>query len=290
MVTVAVDLNKSSRRAANYWRALKGACRADNSVESDVSEFHIIWPLLRYKQIDSNRSVSLLAADCAQSRIGYSMRDSADWARTVGLVPSEDFEMSPSDPFVISTEPILEKAQVYLRQYWPEAAQEFRALTWAIAWVRPKRLNVASLSDPKRFGLVHLNAEMFSKRSAFELATALVHETAHHALYVETAIDPVFQSGAEDLIFSPIRCELRPAIGVLHGLFASFRMIKWAQLLTPHCHSNLEIENEVKRIKNSYLPGFQATGEKLLLMKLTEGGRKLISELIQQTMHQEASP
>ncbi len=168
-------------------------------------------------------------------------------------------------------------ALAMIRKYWPEAATEFAAHLASVVWI--KHRETYSASDPKLYGVIFLNKAYFKAHALVEMATDIIHEAAHHTLFVETAIDPMIPKNFAKSLFSPIRQAERPAIGVLHGLYSMIRMLLWARRLTTAEPGRADFMSESERMDGLFRDGLRPAIEELKGVGLSPGGQALIEAM-----------
>ncbi len=89
------------------------------------------------------------------------------------------------------------------------------------------KVSFRSGSTARAYGAVFLGMP-FRAFSEGEAATALVHELAHHELFLVNLLDRlVVESQDNRLEYAPLQGVQRPPIGRLHSLYALFRMLEF---------------------------------------------------------------
>jgi HEXXH motif-containing protein len=245
-------------RARSYWAALRLAGlkrRGDfeTGQESNYTLRSLAWPLSVYGRPNDARdpvalnsttegwfTADLLTSQGIQEVVGDRAPDHCVYLAT-----------SPSSEIAGK----LKDAVSMIQQFWPEAFLEVSETIRGFAFVRSQR-KFSSTSDPKIFGLIHLDEEFYASRSVAELATAILHETGHHSLFVETSRVKLISEPGK-ILYSPLRKQHRPAIGVLHAAVALYRMISWGRRISGLATS------EADRIAFDLVPKYTATLEEL---------------------------
>lgn len=80
-----------------------------------------------------------------------------------------------------------------------------------------------------------------SMLSTFRVAESILHEAMHLKLTLIEGVTPMIIPAAKGLYFSPWRDELRPAQGVLHGLFVFRAILDFYTALVPRVTAAREI-------------------------------------------------
>lgn len=193
----------------------------------------LLWPSAVYGTQPRLAQLSLRlnndAADFLESEAacfeGSTLIDAERWRELFDFQEDAGYRLGNLTP-----EHPLAKAQAQaegiLAEVWPEAAQEYGAMIKGVAWF--ESAGMQNFSDPKTFGMIFFN--MSNGSDPYRLVEELVHECAHHALFIETSTDPLLVNPKQEA-FSPIRNQMRPAIGVYHGSFAMGRMVELARRL-----------------------------------------------------------
>lgn len=135
-------------------------------------------------------------------------------------------------------------------------------------------VNFSNFSDPKYFGLIFINYDKII--DVYGLAEDIVHETAHHALFAYTAIDPCLKEPGR-LLYSPLRGYSRPTIGVLHSAMALGRILLWVNKLRNGGQTNHM--DYARMAETKYHPLFVDTIQILSKATLTSKGRDLLEAL-----------
>jgi HEXXH motif-containing protein len=102
------------------------------------------------------------------------------------------------------------------------------ALTWRCHLVRaPEDDFDVSFSDPEiPFSVFVSVPPAAAPSSELRVAENLVHETMHLLLTLFECEEPLIATRSSALVYSPWKRELRPAQGVLHGLYV-FAILRW---------------------------------------------------------------
>lgn len=261
------------RRAQGYWGSLRSAAmrRVSHQDSGNLPLMASSWPLMVYSKDLAFPSVNewldqesgwfdgnLLCTTGIADVLGDKAPDRCQYQ---GVAVSEGLGQKLADALAL------------ISQYWPEGAKEIAATIRGFAFVISAK-SFSSTSDPKIFGLIHLDQEFYQGRSVAELATALIHETGHHALFIESARVRLINEPGK-ILYSPLRKENRPAIGVLHASVALYRMISWGKKIMTSC------PEEAQRIQSQLVPKYKATMEELAAIEFLEGGIPMKRDLEQ---------
>jgi hypothetical protein len=274
--SVLVDFQASEKSAINYWAALQNKVNVMYHLETKSTK-SAAFPWLIYHR----RDVQNLPADLSPEKIiseeiscftDLKLTKKQLWNR-LPFGSNETHLSTTNDTDAVSS--LMEKSLLTIKELWPQALAEFEKLIRGIVWISSRK--TYSLSDPKLFGIIFLNAEYYINRSYAELATDIVHESAHHTLFVETSIDKLIPEDYKKPIFSPLRLEYRPAIGSLHAAFSLARMLRWARILLG---THLEdLQNEGQRLHRLYAQGFVALVAALGELSWSKRGEILLQDL-----------
>ncbi len=227
------DLAFSSSRAEKYWAAIqkRALTRLESfnikTVELSNEQFHkksSAWSVFLYttdeklSSILKNNDVKNIFDIEKNCFNNTHLVDAPLWKKT--LQPIEDGRFIYASDSPLGGEPPLIEALEIIEKSWPEGFAEFKILIRGCAWIYSARIE--SFSDPKLFGIIHLRRNL--KMPPFLLALDVVHETAHHAFFIETSIDPILLNPSQEL-YSSMQRKNRPAIGVFHAAVAIGRML-----------------------------------------------------------------
>lgn len=275
--SIVADLGVSADNIVRYWGALRK--RALAGMENPPAQAPVrsyLWPFLTYARSPWSSALPLTNLfDLEREEFsGTPMRDPMRFLERLGGGSSPKFTYATGEALRAAPNAKLREAMDLIAAIWPHAAKELDVASLGVAWIESPSGRVESSSDPKSFGIVHVNAEFFAKVSSHELATSLVHEAAHHALFVETSIDPLIPDDFKTPVYSPLRQEMRPAIGVLHAAFSISRMGQWAQKLISNGGNESDL-NEVRRIRSKYVCGLGPALEGLKALRLSERGARV---------------
>jgi hypothetical protein len=291
--TVVSDLTLSRGMIVRYWGALRkgGLARLPENgpLPRDLPDRSYLWPHLAYS---SNPAAALEAHPIArwldferQEFEGMPMPDPLRFLERLGSGKSDKFSYCERERVRQAPNDKLSQALDLIRSVWPLAAAELSDSVLGVAWIESEKGRiktpkgqVESSSDPKRFGVIHLNAEYFRAVSSFEVATALIHESAHHCLFVETAIDALIPEDFKTPVYSPLRREMRPAIGVLHAVFTTARIGQWARRLLDEAPGE-DASREVARISREYIVGYRAALGELERLRFSPRGMKVLQAM-----------
>jgi HEXXH motif-containing protein len=285
-VSIVSNITGSAEQTARYWRALqkRGLSQLKMVPASDVPVRSYLWPHLIYGETAKDAIAEASLArwfELEQEELsGLPMRDPKSFLQRLGDRPLSRFSCIDGELVRAAPNDKLKAAHELIAEIWPEAAGEFSEALLGVAWIDSpsQRIQIESSSDPKRFGVIFLKAAHFRTASHYELATALIHEAAHHALFVETAIDPLIPTDFKTSIFSPLRREMRPAIGVLHAVFTIARMGQWAKRLSER-RPTAGISDELARIRGKYISGLRATLVELRRVRFSPRGERMLREI-----------
>lgn len=114
-----------------------------------------------------------------------------------------------------------------------------------------------SHSDPKLPFSIFLSVpNTDTPRSTLRVLEALVHEAMHLQLSLLDMFEPLLLSN-QKLVYSPWMDELRPLLGVLHGMYVFSNVLRAFELLSERNNSDRQtsvyMDNRVKSIKNDLL-------------------------------------
>lgn len=271
------DRELSARHATAYWGALRAAALKRLGIVPDASlpPMALFWPMTVYATSVAPTSrdalTTALAAEAALFDGLLMSRGSAFQSKVGAKAPDLCTYLDASTSLSLCE--ALSHALQLIAEIWPAARSELDALVRGFTFVETNK-RFSSTSDPKIFGLIHIDYSFYQGRSAAELATALLHETGHHALFVATSAAKLIAE-PEKKVFSPLRGEDRPAIGVLHAAVALYRMITWGR------HLNSETSVEKARIEYDLVPKFRATMKELEAITFLPAGASLKNDLEQ---------
>lgn len=98
-------------------------------------------------------------------------------------------------------------------------------------FVRMKDGQFAGASMPTAFG-AYFAGDQFFQLSLSEQMISLVHELAHHELFLINLVDRLVLEEADfNMSFAPFQGKVRPPMGRLHSLYALFRMLQYSKSL-----------------------------------------------------------
>ena len=195
----------------------------------------------------------------------------------MGLIPEINLFLEHpllnEKPLLEAANQNLHKSLLVIEKIWPEAHEEIKAFNLGVGWFDDKQR--ISYSSPKMFGVLFINGRI-NQSDPIKLATSLIHECGHHALFVETAIDKLIPEDYAIEVYSPLRGTVRPAIGALHGLMAMGRMLVWASHLKKHMgdYKN-EGDNIIATLLLKYCDGIRSMDS----IQFSERGNAFLSEL-----------
>ncbi|MFI5362525.1 MAG: aKG-HExxH-type peptide beta-hydroxylase [Elusimicrobiota bacterium] len=204
------------------------------------------------------------------------MRDPKTFLDRLGVKVSPDFSYTTALAAGESLNIKLDESLRLIAREWPEMSREASQAILGVVWAQSDGFE--SGCDPKQFGVIVLNKDVFQQASPWEIATALIHETSHHALYVETTLDPLIPDDFMTPLYSTIRRETRPAIGVLHAAYAIARRGIWGLRLKRN-GSEPGAVDEVRRIGRQYIHHYGTLLTELEKIRFSPRGAHIYQEL-----------
>jgi len=282
--SVVFDLKISTERVGRYWRALRdrGLSRIGEGVPEKAPERSFLWPYLTYaedpRRACAGRSLEFWLEEERRDFSGLPMAAPGKFLAGLGVADAPAYTFVPAGDVARAPNDNLREALRMIDAIWPDAGAEIRGALLGVAWIRSPGGGIVSGCGPKEFGLVTLNAEHYHRASAHELATSLIHEAAHHALFVETARDPLIPQDFAKLLWSPLRKEMRPAIGVVHAVFTIARIGQWAKSLHDRTPGPL-VAAEIDRLRTKYFTGLRETMENLQSMRFSPQGQRIFDDI-----------
>lgn len=159
--------------------------------------------------VDADRMAMFTGPDLVMEQFGVE-------PRIVNDSPSRDLEK------------IFQDTMKHIRDVWPDLHDLVSVAIERMAYP-PNTEIYESASDPKYYGCIQYTMD---SDSILKWAEIIAHETAHHYLFVLTANSKYSQAydwRAEAL--SSIRSEIRPMIGILHGVVAETFIIQYLKRL-----------------------------------------------------------
>jgi hypothetical protein len=133
----------------------------------------------------------------------------------------------------------LREAEWRLESSWPEERRLVGCLIRSLICVDGGLLR--SGSDVLAFGAIFVNPRKV--RSTIDLLEVLLHETAHHELFLRNVFAPYLRN-PRALAYHSLRTDPRPMEGVLHAAVALGRMVMGLQKVAETEHSR-EVESRV---------------------------------------------
>lgn len=282
--SVVSNLAASTQSIVRYWKALhhNALARLDAGSSGETPVRSYLWPRLIYSKDLPKRISSLPLARWLELEreelSGMPMSDPGTFLHRLGEEAPVRFAFADRQAVMGGPNEKLAEALDLIADAWPEARKELDEAVLGVAWIERPKARLYSASDPQRFGLIYVNAGHFSEFSSHRLATALIHETAHHALFVETARDPLIPADFKTAVYSPLRKEMRPAIGALHAAFTIVRVGQWAQRLQERDHGIAATE-EIRRIREAFVGGLRDTLSGLKVVRFSPRGMTIYEEL-----------
>jgi hypothetical protein len=277
-----LDPKYSVEQINRYWAALKTKALhgADRTLSTPSKS--IVWSIKTYNLLPKNKTLASLLELEQTSRFG---NFSIDGAILFSGIPDArklthgNLEIKNYSPILIDEK--ISAAMDIISTYWPDGAKEAHSIL--VGFV-PFFEDVShSYSNPKLFGMLFMNWDLFADQSSAFWATTLIHEAAHHALFVATALDRLIVGDAAEPVFSPIKNTHRPAIAAIHGLFAMSRMLLWGRKIQ-RAHPE-----EFRRISDKYYPGVIDGLAALGGVELTPAGLDLLSS-IRESIDEDRTP
>lgn len=263
----------STSRAMPYWNALK-VRYLKYQIDKKFADKKLTWPALIY----SNRSVNsenigAILSEEAESIENFYVKNPDRLIRALPEIERlVEVELISNHKLTDSHNELILSGMKLIEELWPDAYEETTSICIAATWFKNSKKN--TFSSPKVHGLIYLN-ESTQEKDTFSIATSIVHETAHQALFIETAIDRLIPNDFAKPIFSPIRNEYRPAIGALHGLFAMSRMLIWSNHVK---NLNKKHSARADKLKNSLVPKIKDAIDTLRVLELSDRGNALIRD------------
>lgn len=133
----------------------------------------------------------------------------------------------------------MERALALMAAVAPETAIQVRRWLPRVLIVRSAEFD--GLSHPHAFGCALLAEELLDIDPR-RLAVRMVHELAHHELFLLNLVDRLMPKRAEGrLAHAPLQGRPRDPIGRLHAAHALFRMAQTARALGLHADEHLEL-------------------------------------------------
>jgi hypothetical protein len=282
--SVVFDLDTSAERTRRYWRALRdqGISRLGAGLPPEAPARSFLWPFLTYAgdpaRAFASRSLKSRLDDERRDFTGFPMAAPGEFLAELGVGDAPGYTFVPAAEVARAPNENLRQAVRLIEAVWPEAGAEIGSALLGVAWIRSPGGGIVSGCGPKEFGMVLLNAEHYHRASAHELATSLIHEQAHHALFVETARDPLIPEDFAKPLWSPLRKEMRPAIGVLHAVFTIARIGQWAKKLHEKTPGTL-VAAEIERLRAKYFTGLRATMENIKSVRVSPQGQRILDDI-----------
>ena len=268
-----LDLTLSAQAGEQYWSALRKRALPTALQVQLLDKKSVYWPLSIYlrrgiSELDSKHLTSPFAGNVLK-----------EYAALEKLFPNYssllEYPVLDNQEQVFSAKLKLIEALERIKILWPEGYEEFKKVGLGISWF--SSVTRYSYSTPKVFGVLFINP-IVSNFSVHTLATSIIHEMAHQALFVESAIDKLLPEDFAKPVFSPLRKEMRPAIAALHALVAMARMLIWSQRM----NLGNEIEQEEGRVLRDKLrPFYSAAIVEISSLRFSARGRLLLNDLIQ---------
>jgi HEXXH motif-containing protein len=156
------------------------------------------------------------------------------------------------------------------------------ALTWRCHLIlAPEDAFDVSFSDPEiPFSVFVSVPQARLPSSALRVAENLVHETMHLLLTLFESEQPLIQSQPSALLYSPWKRELRPAQGVLHGLYV-FAILRWMWQQTVCNETTVEANAFARQRIEEIDEEVRAVGALSKSTALTDTGREFVTHLLQ---------
>lgn len=142
---------------------------------------------------------------------------------------------------------------------------------------------ITSASTIKLLGCVIIGA--YGRSSVFTYLEDLIHEAAHHQLFLEQADDELILNSAEQKYPAPFRHDLRPMAGLFHAHFVLGKI--YVAFRTLH-HKNIFDQEEFLAMKASayrrFLEGKKTIDEHAVF---TEKGKEIYTKINVDVMNEE---
>lgn len=152
----------------------------------------------------------------------------------------------PSDALFSESKRSINKALTVLAEIAPDFFEETQLLISNILICHSKKMHGGTVFNT--YGYIYLR-EFLPEYHWTKYLEGIVHETAHHLLYLLWFTKPILQPGTEnEVYFSPLQRGKRPISGVYHAMFVLARI----------CHifnkiSKLAIfQDDIKKIRYDY--------------------------------------
>lgn len=266
---IVEDLTLSHRQITAYWRALTQRAKAawpDGRPSPDPwPERSWISSHIAYGGDASSDAASLLVGLAA----GGDAIPIVEYSRLRHLGIKHAAALEPA-AVASAMSARLDAAIELLRRLWPDGYHELRACGTSICIFSGTATH--GFSDPRLFGCIFIHRDMFERASPVLLVERLVHEAGHHALFVETSIDRLIPDDYARTLYSPLRKEPRPALGVLHSAIALARMTAWLSVVRS---SAVDFGNADLARFNRHIQTYKQTLDQLAGLRFSEHGQRL---------------
>jgi hypothetical protein len=232
-----------------------------------------VWPLALYQKEISKKITSLnhLLREEQSFFDGLFLSNWTGWLALFNRTEKLDIELidlTASDEFSMKVTAALN----IIQRSWPEAYVEMKTVLRGFAGFKSD--SIENFSDPQLYGIIHLNVKL--SVDEYTLACDIIHEIAHHTLFMQQSVDQ-FIVDKSSMLFSPIREENRPAIGLLHAIFAMGRMIEFANRLLVNNDSAKDRE-AAENIKNKNMTNLSKSIQILKTIEITDATSKILAE------------
>ena len=276
------DVEYSSRRAARYWNAIKqkafkvygfGKNHPASPTLKSISWSALIFQPAVAKAIQEEYSNPLIDIDNEENNSfqGIHLIRKTSFVDLCLQSTGNEFEyIFGIDASYVT---LIEQALELIISHWPDAHNEVFSLIRGIARIRSSSID--NFSDPKLFGLIHLRIDQ--DKDPLDYAIDLIHEAAHHALFIESATDQILRDPSQRL-YSAIRKSYRPAIGVYHGAVATGRMLEFLRRIRSQ---SINRDERVASIVTKLIQDQALHLEQLSEIKMTTTGRICFLEMEQ---------
>lgn len=126
-----------------------------------------------------------------------------------------------------------------------------------LSFIKMNSLQFKSASNPHLMGLIILT-DQINYDEPYELTRSIVHELAHHELFLINFYDRLILENADGTnTFSPYQKIERPPIGRLHSLWALFRMIQYGKIEGKFVKNELILFNQtILTLENNIMTDF----------------------------------
>lgn len=280
--TIARETNESFHRRAldKFFRI--GVVSTSFLQEAESFPRSLLWPriLLEQEWADSHLSLEsegllrkfLIEESRAQGNFSYdaskSLLQSLGWKLPAG----QDLTDIPS----ASGQYKVQEALELIAKIWPEGLSNLRELCVGLVWfTSPVFFNFSNITF---YGGIFFRPDVL-ERSPLEIATLMIHEAAHHVLFIDFMRDPLILDDRSKTVYSPLRKTERPIHGVFQSQAALARMILWLHRVM-ECEDQLgsEVIDEARRFCSRYERDLRAVTEPMSSLRYTPYGERIMRD------------